>query len=146
MNEKRFESYYYGCEYYTEIVDKQKQLDLTCHNPSQKLTITEAIDMLNQAFEANEFLNDEIKKTQTIIDEQHERINVLLAINNSIDKLNDRLKKENAELKDKIKKLGKPLTDDEIRRLYSEMNERIIRKASSGNVTYTLKTDNQRLT
>ena len=142
MSEKRFESYYYGCEYYTEIVDNQKQLDLTCYNPSQKLTITEAIDMLNQAFEANKFLNDEIKKAQAIIDEQHERINVLLAINNSIDKL----EKENTELKDKIKKLGKPLTDDEIRRLYSEMNERIIRKASSGNATYTLKTNNQRLT
>lgn len=47
MSEKRFLSADYGHQYYTEIVDTEKELDESVNNPSKRLTITECIDLLN---------------------------------------------------------------------------------------------------
>ena len=44
---KRFLSADYGHQYYTEIVDIEKELDESVDNPSKRLTITECIDLLN---------------------------------------------------------------------------------------------------
>ena len=44
---KRFLSADYGHQYYTEIVDTEKELDESVDNPSKRLTITECIDLLN---------------------------------------------------------------------------------------------------
>ena len=44
---KRFLSVDYGHQYYTEIVDTEKELDESVDNPSKRLTITECIDLLN---------------------------------------------------------------------------------------------------
>ena len=44
---KRFLSADYGHQYYTEIVDTEKELDESVNNPSKRLTITECIDLLN---------------------------------------------------------------------------------------------------
>lgn len=44
---KRFVSEDYGHQYYTEIVDMEKELDESVDNPSKRLTITECIDLLN---------------------------------------------------------------------------------------------------
>lgn len=44
---KRFLSADYGHQYYTEIVDTEKELDESIDNPSKRLTITECIDLLN---------------------------------------------------------------------------------------------------
>ena len=44
---RRFLSADYGHQYYTEIVDTEKELDESVDNPSKRLTITECIDLLN---------------------------------------------------------------------------------------------------
>lgn len=44
---KRFLSADYGSQYYTEIVDIEKELDESVDNPSKRLTITECVDLLN---------------------------------------------------------------------------------------------------
>ena len=44
---KRFLSADYGHQYYTEIIDTEKELDESVDNPSKRLTITECIDLLN---------------------------------------------------------------------------------------------------
>ena len=44
---KRFLSADYGHQYYTEIVDTEKELDESVDNPSKRLTITECVDLLN---------------------------------------------------------------------------------------------------
>ena len=48
MSEKRFTSKDYTIDYYTEIVDNEKELDPTIPNPSQRLLIGEAVDLLNE--------------------------------------------------------------------------------------------------
>ena len=59
MSEKRFTSEDYGSDYYTEIVDNKKQLDHTLYNPSQRLNITEAVDLLNEQDDEISQLNEE---------------------------------------------------------------------------------------
>lgn len=44
---RRFLSADYGHQYYTEIVDTEKELDESVDNPSKRLTITECVDLLN---------------------------------------------------------------------------------------------------
>lgn len=44
---ERFTSEDYGTDYYTEIVDNKKELDMSVDNPSQKLTVSECVDLLN---------------------------------------------------------------------------------------------------
>ena len=48
MSEKRFTSKDYNTDYYTEIIDNEKELDTTIPNPSQRLLIGEAVDLLNE--------------------------------------------------------------------------------------------------
>ena len=48
MSEKRFTSKDYSIDYYTEIVDNEKESDTTIPNPSQRLLIGEAVDLLNK--------------------------------------------------------------------------------------------------
>ena len=48
MNEKRFEITEYGSDYYIEIIDKEKELDESIPNPSQKLSLIECVDLLNE--------------------------------------------------------------------------------------------------
>lgn len=56
---KRFLSADYGHQYYTEIVDTEKELDESVDNPSKRLTITECIDLLNELDEDNTALRKE---------------------------------------------------------------------------------------
>lgn len=56
---KRFLSADYGHQYYTEIVDTEKELDESVDNPSKRLTITECIDLLNELDEDNATLRKE---------------------------------------------------------------------------------------
>ena len=48
MSEKRFEITEYGSDYYIEIIDNEKELDESIHNPSQKLSLIECVDLLNE--------------------------------------------------------------------------------------------------
>ena len=59
MSEKRFTSKDYTVDYYTEIIDNEKELDTTIDNPSQRLLIGEAVDLLNKQ-------DNEIKQFQTM--------------------------------------------------------------------------------
>jgi hypothetical protein len=56
MTAKRFHSEDNCCGYYTEIIDKQKELDLSLPNPKKNLTIEELVDLLNNLHEENEKL------------------------------------------------------------------------------------------
>lgn len=56
---KRFLSADYGHQYYTEIVDTEKELDESVDNPSKRLTITECVDLLNELDEDNTALRKE---------------------------------------------------------------------------------------
>lgn len=53
MTQKRFVSEDDCCGYYTEIIDKEKELDLSLHNPKKNLTIEELVDLLNNLHEEN---------------------------------------------------------------------------------------------
>ena len=82
MTEKRFvsEDDCYG--YYTEIIDNEKELDLSLPNPKKNLTIDELVDLMNELADENEQLKNicknlinEINKrgiTVTISDEYKE--------------------------------------------------------------------------
>ena len=48
MSEKRFEITEYGSDYYIEIIDNEKELDESIPNPSQKLSLIECVDLLNE--------------------------------------------------------------------------------------------------
>lgn len=56
MTEKRFISEDDCCGYYTEIIDNEKELDLSLYNPKKNLTIEELVDLLNKLSEENEQL------------------------------------------------------------------------------------------
>ena len=69
MNEKRFvsEDDCYG--YYTEIIDNEKELDLSLPNPKKNLTIEELVELLNNLNGENEQLRKENKKLNCIIEQ-----------------------------------------------------------------------------
>ena len=56
MIEKRFVSEDDCCGYYTEIIDNEKELDLSLHNPKKNLTIEELVDLLNKLVDENKQL------------------------------------------------------------------------------------------
>ena len=62
MSEKRFTSKDYTIDYYTEIVDNEKELDPTIPNPSQRLLIGEAVDLLNEQDREIKQLKKELKE------------------------------------------------------------------------------------
>lgn len=51
ITEKRFISEDDCCGYYTEIIDNEKELDLSLYNPQKNLTIEELVDLLNAQHE-----------------------------------------------------------------------------------------------
>lgn len=66
MTEKRFvsEDGCYG--YYTEIIDNEKELDLSLHNPKKNLTIEELVDLLNAFYNEKEQLKQELSQLKNI--------------------------------------------------------------------------------
>lgn len=79
---KRFLSADYGCQYYTEIVDTEKELDESVDNPSKRLTITECVDLLN----ALALTIDKLNKDNTALRKENEDLKFALraeqALNN----------------------------------------------------------------
>lgn len=67
MTEKRFvsEDDCYG--YYTEIIDNEKELDLSLPNPKKNLTIDELVDLMNELADENEWLKSEIQKLYNFV-------------------------------------------------------------------------------
>lgn len=60
MSAKRFRATEYGSDYYIEIIDNEKELDKSIHNPSQKLGLLECVDLLNELAEENEQLRTQL--------------------------------------------------------------------------------------
>ncbi len=87
MSEKRFEITEYGSDYYIEIIDNEKELDESIHNPSQKLSLIECVDLLNELNDENDVLKQQLQ-TRYIVNKQYEEL--------------QRLKKENNELKKQV--------------------------------------------
>ena len=73
MTEKRFVSEDNCCGYYTEIIDNEKELDLSLHNPKKNLTIEELVDLLNALHEENEQLKKELESFKPIIFKSDEK-------------------------------------------------------------------------
>lgn len=71
---KRFLSADYGHQYYTEIVDTEKELDESVDNPSKRLTITECIDLLN----AFALTIDKLDEDNTALRKQNEDLKFAL--------------------------------------------------------------------
>ena len=67
MTEKRFvsEDDCYG--YYIEIIDNEKELDLSLPNPKKNLTIDELVDLMNELADENEWLKSEIQKLYNFV-------------------------------------------------------------------------------
>ena len=87
MSEKRFEITEYGSDYYIEIIDNEKELDESIHNPSQKLSLIECVDLLNELHDENDILKQQLQ-TRYIVNKQYEEL--------------QRLKKENEKLKKQV--------------------------------------------
>ena len=66
MTKKRFISEDNCCGYYTEIIDNEKELDLSIPNPKKNLIIEELVDLLNELNEENERLRKCINEIYTI--------------------------------------------------------------------------------
>ena len=79
---KRFLSADYGHQYYTEIVDTEKELHESVDNPSKRLTITECIDLLNDFALTIDKLNED----NTVLRKENEDLKFALraerALNN----------------------------------------------------------------
>ena len=71
---KRFLSADYGHQYYTEIVDTEKELDESVDNPSKRLTITECIDLLN----AFVLTIDKLDEDNTVLRKENEYLKFAL--------------------------------------------------------------------
>lgn len=71
---KRFLSADYGHQYYTEIVDTEKELDESVDNPSKRLTITECIDLLN----AFALTIDKLDEDNTVLHKENEDLKFAL--------------------------------------------------------------------
>ena len=71
---KRFLSEDYGHQYYTEIVDTEKELDESVDNPSKRLTITECVDLLNDFA----LTIDKLKKDNTALRKENEDLKFAL--------------------------------------------------------------------
>ena len=68
MAQKRFVSEEDCCGYYTEIIDNEKELDLSLHNPKKNLTIEELVDLLNELNEENKKLKENYVELETSFD------------------------------------------------------------------------------
>ena len=78
-----------GCwGYYTEIIDNEKELDLSLPNPKKNLTIGELVELLNQFQEENKKLK---------------QVNEMLQMDFAMTERN--LIEENEQLKQRIKEL-----------------------------------------
>ena len=53
--------------YYTEIIDNEKELDLSLPNPKKNLTIDELVDLMNELADENEWLKSEIQKLYNFV-------------------------------------------------------------------------------
>ena len=70
MDKKRFEITEYGSNYYIEIIDNEKELDESIHNPSQKLGLVECVDLLNEQ-------QATIEMYQRRVDKREEQISII---------------------------------------------------------------------
>ena len=71
---RRFLSADYGHQYYTEIVDTEKELDESVDNPSKRLTITECVDLLNDFA----LTIDKLKKDNTALRKENKDLKFAL--------------------------------------------------------------------
>ena len=62
MTDKRFVSEDNCCGYYTEVIDNEKELDLSIPNPKKNLTLKELVDLLNELHEENSMLKESIQR------------------------------------------------------------------------------------
>ncbi len=74
MSEKRFEITEYGSDYYIEIIDNEKELDESIPNPSQKLSLIECVDLLNEQEQIIQILREEIQSTVYILKMQTRKL------------------------------------------------------------------------
>ncbi|WP_405285940.1 hypothetical protein [Methanobrevibacter sp.] len=96
MTEKRFISEDNCQGYYTEIIDNEKELDLSLHNPKKNLTIEELIELLNEQ-------NETITRLKKDFDSCSH--NWALMYDEAKNKVEE-LSKENKQLKHELKLLA----------------------------------------
>ena len=99
MTEKRFVSEDGCCGYYTEIIDNEKELDLSLSNPKKNLTIEELVDLLNDLSEDNEYLEKRFKEEEWHYNHIDEDRDVWRYKCQELEKVNEQLRKENKELR-----------------------------------------------
>ena len=76
MTEKRFVTED-GCSgYYTEIIDNEKELDLSLPNPQKNLTIEELVNLLNDLSEENGQLKQEVEFWKQVASQYSNELNV----------------------------------------------------------------------
>lgn len=81
MTEKRFFSEDNCCGYYTEIIDNEKELDLSLHNPKKNLTIEELVDLLNKQHKTIARKNKQINYLKRVIYNNEPKIFVQVVFN-----------------------------------------------------------------
>lgn len=99
MTEKRFVSEDDCCGYYTEIIDNEKELDLSLHNPKKNLTIEELVNLLNELHKENMMLkeyNNKLMKQPLLFDVQ------TIPDTMKIMEANTQLEEENEQLKQEL--------------------------------------------
>lgn len=82
---KRFLSADYGHQYYTEIVDTEKELDESVDNPSKRLTITECIDLLN----AFALTVDKLDEDNTVLRKENEDLKFALRAEQALNRVHN---------------------------------------------------------
>lgn len=82
---KRFLSADYGHQYYTEIVDTEKELDESVDNPSKRLTITECIDLLN----AFALTIDKLHEDNTVLRKENEDLKFALRAEQALNRVHN---------------------------------------------------------
>ena len=86
MTEKRFLSEDNCCGYYTEIIDNEKELDLSLYNPKKNLIIEELVDLLNEQHETIKRKNKQINYLKRVIYNNEPKIFVQ-AVFNDLEKI-----------------------------------------------------------
>ena len=112
MTEKR-----YYCEdncvgYYTEFIDKKKELDLNLSNPKKNLTVEEVVDRLNKQHETIQQSRKELSDYSCTIIQLQDKVNVREALLKQLEDENEQLKSEIDGIEELLKSYRKTIKHD----------------------------------
>ena len=85
MTAKRFRNEDNCWGYYTEIIDEQKELDLSIPNPKKNLTIEELVDLLNDFDEHIKELKQEVELLREGLEAYEDNLPVYLTCKEVMD-------------------------------------------------------------